>query len=135
MKTLPRYTTGPGLLAAMLIAASLGAGCESGIKVTSISPDNGTVAGNEEVLLKGTGFKTGVQVKFCKAEAKNVVILGDTQIKAQSPANPKGTCDVTLTFDDGRAYKVPNAFRYMEPSELMKRDMLGTKGEKAPEKK
>ena len=129
--SLSRREAGAGLVTALFAVVALGAGCESGVKVTSISPDNGTIAGNEEVLLKGTGFKTGLQVKFCKAEAKNVVILGDTQIKAQTPPNPKGTCDVTLTFDDGRAFKVPNAFRYLEPAELLKRDML-PKGEKAP---
>jgi hypothetical protein len=106
----------------------LGLGCGSGVKVTSVSPENGTVAGGEDILIKGEGFKAGVQVKFCRAESKSVVLLGDTQIKATSPANEKGTCDITLTFDDGRAYKVANGFHYMEPGELMKRDMLGTKG-------
>jgi hypothetical protein len=110
-----------------LTLAWVTAGCETGVKVTSITPDYGTVAGGEDVVIKGTGFKAGVQVKFCKAEAKNVVILGDNQLKVNSPANAKGTCEVTITFDDGRAYKVASAFRYMEPSELMKRDMLGTK--------
>jgi hypothetical protein len=122
----------------------VGLGCTTGVKVTQISPENGTVAGGEDILIKGQGFKAGVQVKFCRAEAKNVVILGENTIKATSPANQKGDCDVTLTFDDGRAYKVANGFHYMEPGELMKRDMLGTKGmkgmppkapEKAPEKK
>ena len=88
---------------------------------------------NQKTVIRGEGFKAGVQVKFCRAEAKNVVLLGDTQIKAQSPANEKGMCDITLTFDDGRAYKVDKAFRYSEPGDLMKRDMLGTKGgAKAP---
>jgi hypothetical protein len=115
---------------ALCAAAALGMvglGCSTGVKVTSVSPENGTVAGGEDVLIRGQGFKAGVQVKFCKAEAKNVVILGDNQIKVTSPANAKGMCDVTLTFDDGRAFKVAQAFRYLEPSELMKRDMLGTK--------
>ncbi len=116
------------LVVAALAFAWVAAGCESGVKITSISPDYGTVAGGEDVLLKGAGFKAGVQVKFCKAEAKTAILLGDTQIKVTSPANSKGTCDVTLSFDDGRGYTVKGAFRYMEPSELMKRDMLGTKG-------
>ena len=126
---------------ALGIIAVLGLlGCGSGVKVTSVSPENGTVAGGEDILIKGEGFKAGVNVKFCRAEAKNVILLGDTQIKATSPANQKGTCEITLTFDDGRAYKVANAFHYMEPGELMKRDMLGGKSmkgmpPKAPEKK
>ncbi len=125
---------------ALGLVAALGLGCSSGVKVTSVTPENGTVAGGEDILIKGQGFKAGVQVKFCRAEAKNVILLGDNQIKATSPANSKGSCDVTLTFDDGRAYKVANAFNYMEPGELMRRDMLGTKGvkgmpQKAPEKK
>ena len=123
-------------LGAVAALGLLGLGCGGGVKVTSVTPDNGTVAGGEDVVIKGEGFKAGVQVKFCRAEAKNVILLGDTQIKAQSPANSKGMCEVTLTFDDGRAYKVADAFRYVEPGELMKRDMLGTKGTKgAPTKK
>ncbi|MBI5478121.1 MAG: IPT/TIG domain-containing protein [Deltaproteobacteria bacterium] len=121
-----------GAVAALGLLAS----CGGGVKVTSVTPENGTVAGGEDVIIRGQGFKAGVQVKFCRAEAKNVVLLGDNQIKATSPANNKGMCEITLTFDDGRAYKVANAFHYMEPGEVMKRDMLGTKGTpKAPTKK
>jgi hypothetical protein len=118
------------LVGTALVVALLALGCDGGVQVTSIQPDNGTVAGGEDVFIKGSGFKAGVQVRFCKAEAKNLVILADNQIKLSSPANQKGNCDVTLTFDDGRSYKVANAFRYVEPGDLMKRDMLGTKGKK-----
>jgi hypothetical protein len=118
----------------MVAFAGALAGCESGVKITSISPDVGTIAGGEDVILNGSGFKTGLQVKFGGAEAKNVVIMGSNQIKANTPANHKGPCDVTVTFDDGRAFKIANAFRYADPSELMKRDMLGKSG-KAPEGK
>lgn len=137
MKLDRRLSFALGLVAALGLASL---GCSTGVKVTSVTPENGTVAGGEDILIKGQGFKAGVQVKFCRAEAKNVILLGENQIKATSPANAKGDCDVTLTFDDGRAYKVANAFHYMEPGELMKRDMLGTKGvkgmpPKTPEKK
>jgi hypothetical protein len=137
MKPNRRLSFALGIVAAFGL---LGLGCGGGVKVTSVSPENGTVAGGEDILITGEGFKAGVNVKFCRAEAKNVVLLGDTKIKATSPANNKGTCEITLTFDDGRAYKVANAFHYMDPGELMKRDMLGTKGSKglppkAPEKK
>jgi hypothetical protein len=120
-------------LGAVAVLGLLGLGCGGGVKVTSVTPDNGTVAGGEDIVIKGQGFKAGVQVKFCRAESKSVVLLGDNQIKATSPANQKGMCEITLTFDDGRAFKVADAFRYMEPGELMKRDMLGTKaGTKGP---
>ena len=128
MKLDRRFTVALGLVAALGLA---GLGCSSGVKVTSVTPENGTVAGGEDVIIRGQGFKAGVQVKFCRAEAKNVVLLGDNQIKATSPANSKGTCEITLTFDDGRAYKVANAFRYMEPGDLM--NAFSSKGgQKAP---
>jgi hypothetical protein len=141
MKPHRRLSVALGIVAVLGLVSL---GCNTGVKVTQISPENGTVAGGEDILIKGQGFKAGVQVKFGRAEAKNVVILGENTIKATSPANSKGPCDVTLTFDDGRAFKVANGFNYMEPGELMKRDMLGTKGVKgmphkapgkAPEKK
>jgi len=127
MTGMPSRTLAPLWGALALCVLVVAVGCETGVKVTSVTPDYGTVGGGEDVVIKGTGFKAGVQVKFCKAEAKNVVILGDNQLKVTSPANQKGACELTITFDDGRAYKVAAAFRYMEPSELMKRDMLGTK--------
>jgi len=133
MKPHRRLSVALGIVAVLGLVSL---GCNTGVKVTQISPENGTVAGGEDVVIKGQGFKAGVQVKFCRAEAKSVILLGDNQIKATSPANQKGPCDITLTFDDGRAFKVANAFNYMEPGELMKRDMLGTKGTKtAPTKK
>ncbi len=115
------------LMTAALLSGFLCLGCQEGVKITSVKPDTGTVAGGEDVVVRGKGFKAGVQVKFCRAEAKNIEIVADNQIKLSSPANAKGMCDITLTFDDGRAYRVANAFRYLEPGELMKRDMLGTK--------
>ena len=119
------------VLGAVAALGLLGLGCGGGVKVTSVTPDTGTVAGGEDILIKGEGFKAGVNVKFCRAEAKNVILLGDTQIKAQSPANEKGMCDITLTFDDGRAYKVDKAFRYQAPGDLL--NPFGTKGgQKAP---
>lgn len=118
------------LLGAALAFALLGLGCQEGVKITSVEPHTGTIAGGEDVVIKGSGFKAGVQVKFCKAEAQNVIILGSNEIKVSSPANDRGECDLVLTFDDGRAYKVEKAFKYLEPGELMKRDMLGTKTKK-----
>jgi hypothetical protein len=32
-----------------------------------------------------------------------------------TPSGDKGPVDVTLDFDNGTRYKIPNGYRYMEP--------------------
>jgi hypothetical protein len=95
------------------------AGCSNELKVSGIEPPHGTYAGGEDVVIKGSGFQPGrggVTVKFGKHDATAVVVASADAIHVSTPGgDPNTTVDVTVIFDDGKAFKVANAFHYMAP--------------------
>lgn len=107
----------------LLCAAALFvlAGCSNELKVTAVQPPQGTYGGGEEVVIKGNGFQPGrggVTVKFGKRDATSVVVASSEAINVMTPGgDPNTTVDVTVIFDDGKAFKVANAFHYMPPVE------------------
>jgi hypothetical protein len=93
------------------------AGCSNELKVSSVEPAQGTFAGGEEVSIRGNAFQPGrggVSVKFGTKEASAVVVAAGDKISVTTPGgDPNTTVDVTVIFDDGKAFKLPNAFHYM----------------------
>lgn len=90
------------------------------LKVDSVEPNQGTTAGGDEIALVGGGFqpgKTQAEVKFGRKKAESVQIASTGKLKVVTPANEKGPVDVTVMFDDGTMFKIPNGFRYVEPAE------------------
>jgi hypothetical protein len=90
------------------------------LKVEGVEPAQGTTAGGEEISITGGGFepgKTQAEVKFGRKKVENVTIASGDKIRVVTPANEKGPVDVQVIFDDGTAFKIPNAFRYVEPAE------------------
>jgi hypothetical protein len=94
-------------------------GCSNETKFSEVVPNTGTFAGSEEVELRGNAFpKGGVSVRFGSKEATNVVMMSDHTIKVSTPAGDKGTAaDVTMVFDDGRAFVLRNGFRYVDSTQ------------------
>jgi hypothetical protein len=90
------------------------------LKVDSLEPNEGTTGGGDEISIVGSGFqpgKTQAEVKFGRKKAESVVIASTGKIKVLTPSNEKGPVDVTVMFDDGNMFKVPNGFRYVEPAQ------------------
>lgn len=111
-------------LALCLGVFALNAACpQSGggaVKVEKVEPPQGTTAGGEEVTIAGDGFspgKTQAEVRFGHKKSEVVTIASTTKIKAVTPAGEKGPVDITVSFDDGRAFKIANGFRFVEPAE------------------
>jgi IPT/TIG domain-containing protein len=89
------------------------------LKVESLDPPQGTTAGGEEISIVGSGFqpgKTQAEVRFGHRKSEMVTIASSSRIRVVTPANDKGPVDVMVMFDDGTTFKIPNAFRYVEPS-------------------
>jgi hypothetical protein len=87
------------------------------LKVESVEPPQGTTAGGEEITINGAGFqpgKTQAEVKFGHKKSETVTIASANKIRVVTPANDKGPVDVTVMFDDGSTFKIPNAF--VEPA-------------------
>src|ERR1700749_4909703 len=93
------------------------AGCSNELKVSSVEPAQGAFNGDEEVSIHGNGFQPGrggVSVKFGSKEATAVVVASGDKINVTTPGgDPNTTVDVTVVFDDGKAFKVANGFHYM----------------------
>jgi hypothetical protein len=112
---------------ALVLALSVGlcalvSACQQSgpLKVDSVEPPQGTTAGGEEITIHGGGFqpgKTQAEVKFGRKKAESVIIASANKIRVVTPSNEKGPVDVQVMFDDGAAFKIPNAFHYVEPAE------------------
>ena len=94
------------------------AACNNDLKVSEIEPASGIAGGGEEVVIRGGGFQPGrggVTVKFGSHDATPVVVASSDKIQVTTPPGDKNTTvDVIVTFDDGKAFKVPSGFRYIE---------------------
>ncbi len=128
------------LCAGILIAGL--AACSNELKVSEIDPPNGTFSGGEEVIIKGNGFQPGrggVTVKFGKREAQAVVVESGDKIKVTTPGGDKNTTvDVSVVFDDGKAFQIKNGFHFIDTSQqraTMDKAFNAFGGDKKDEKK
>lgn len=110
-------------VASLTALTSLLAACPQGggaLKVDKVEPPQGTTAGGEEITILGEGFqpgKTQAEVRFGRKKAEIVTIAATNKIKVVTPVGDKGPIDITVAFDDGHAFKIPNGFRYVEPND------------------
>ena len=102
------------LFAGLMVA---GIGCSNELKVTEVEPPNGAFTGGEEVVIHGNGFQPGrggVTVTFGNRPATSVVVAAADKINVMTPGgDPNTTVDVTVIFDDGKAFKLAHGFHYM----------------------
>src|SRR4029077_2092627 len=90
------------------------------LKVDSIEPPQGTTGGGEEISIVGGGFqpgKTQAEVNCGRKKCETVTIASGNKIRVVTPPGEKGPVDVSVMFDDGSAFKIPNGFRYVEPAD------------------
>jgi Bacterial Ig-like domain (group 3)/Autotransporter beta-domain/IPT/TIG domain len=83
--------------------------------VTSISPNNGPVAGGTGVTITGTNFTGATSVRFGTTNATSYAVNSAAQITATAPAGT-GTVDITVTTVGGTsATSAADQFSYMLP--------------------
>ena len=71
--------------------------------VSSVSPNNGPIAGGTGVTITGTNFAAGATVTFGGTAATNVVVVSSTSITATTPAACGRSGTVTVTVRTARA--------------------------------
>src|SRR4029077_2020883 len=81
--------------------------------VSSVSPNNGPVAGGTGVTITGTNFVSGATVTFGGTAATNVVVTNGTTITATTPAHAAGAVTVTVTNPDTQSGNLANGFTYV----------------------
>lgn len=125
-------------LAAIVLVVGFAGACDQKggpLKVERVEPPEGIVAGGDQIYIVGSGFqpgKTQVEVRFGRRKAEQVVIESGSKISVKTPAGDKGPVDVHLAFDDGSAFKLSNAFRYVQPQaqgDMRKAFFTGKPGE------
>ena len=123
----------PLILISALVLTGLLAGCPSGVRVERLDPPRGTYGGGEDVVIKGSGFRPGRSnygVYFGKQPAPNVVVESSSAIKVTTPAGKVGRVDVELTLEDGRVFRLPGGFEYIDAT--VDRNLLEGFGKKPP---
>jgi len=99
--------------ALMLFAvALLFVGCERGTQIKSVEPNFGNVAGKDDVVIHGSGFKEGMVVQFGKNQVKNVIIDSPNRIRVKTPSGVEGKTDVVIIRDDGKTFVLKDGFTY-----------------------
>ena len=86
-------------------------------RVESVDPTRGTTAGGDEISILGGGFLpgTGAEVRIGRKASPAVTIVSTNRISVVTPPGSEGQADVTVMFEDGSVFKIPNGFRYVEP--------------------
>ena len=84
--------------------------------VTSVTPNNGPVAGGTAVTIAGTNFVNGASVSFGGTAATNVVVVGGTQITATVPAHTAGAVNVVITNPDAQSGTLAIGYTYVSAS-------------------
>jgi len=114
-------TAGVGLA---LSVSVLSLGCSNETKITELEPPQGTYSGGEEIIIKGRNLpagKSGATIMFGRKAATNIVMESPNAIRVTSPAGDRNTeVDVSVTFDDGRAYLLKSGFRYLDAADNAK---------------
>ena len=82
------------------------------LRLSSVVPSSGPVAGGTVVTLTGANFQSGVLVSFGAADASGVTFISGTQIQAVTPPQPAGVVNVSVLNPDGQGATLANAFTY-----------------------
>ena len=80
--------------------------------IASISPNTGTTAGGDIVMMKGANFFGIPTVLFGDSIATNVTFDGEDSLSLTTPAHSAGLVDITLANPDGQSTTLVAAFTF-----------------------
>lgn len=86
------------------------------VRLTSVSPVTGPLAGGTTVTLRGTGLLGTTGVRFGATDATSVTVVSATEVTAVTPAaTAAGAVDVTITTPAG-SWTSRRAFTFFDPA-------------------
>ena len=94
--------------------------------VTSVTPSSGVTAGGTAVTITGTGFLSGVRVRFGGTLCTDLVLLSSTSITCTIPAHSAGAVTVTARNSDNQIGSLSSGYTYQAaPTVTLVRDSSG----------
>lgn len=81
-------------------------------KISTVSPEKGSINGGDEVTVSGTNYSEGIAVKFGDIPAKSVTLVSSSAIKAITPAHAAGKVDIVITNKDGQSVTLPQGYTF-----------------------
>ena len=95
--------------------------------ITEISPEKGTIEGDEALVIIGTNFQEGAVVYVGGITAVNITVVNDSTITFFAPeVQETGIVDVTILNPDTQSFTLINAFEYIILPEI--EDVFPTMG-------
>jgi hypothetical protein len=88
----------------------------SKLKITSILPTSGDIAGGTSIKITGEGFLDKPTVKLGGSAATDVQMESATSIAAKTPPHAEGAVDVTVTNSDNKTDTLPSGYTYSSSS-------------------
>jgi hypothetical protein len=96
------------------------------VRINSISPIGGALAGGIDVTLTGTRFQPGAEVFFGDSPSPEVTVESAIRVKAKlPPATRTGSVSVTLVNPDGTSATRPSGFTYVTTEASLHAEVLG----------
>ena len=117
MKTRRIYVWTVFFLALLPVSCSSGGGGGSILRIDSVTPEEGSARGGEEVVIEGRGFDEGTRVLFGDASAAAVELVSAEEIRAVTPLTTAGTVDVVVRQGETNEAVLENGFTF-EPLDL-----------------
>ncbi len=95
-------------------AGTLAAGFayQPGPSLTSVTPVAGPLAGNNTLLLNGTGFLAGIGVTVGGGTCSSVNLLSSTQLTCLAPAHAAATVGIVVTNTDTQTATLAASYTY-----------------------
>jgi MYXO-CTERM domain-containing protein len=81
--------------------------------VSSLSPNSGSTAGGQTVVILGSGFESGATVRFGSRLAAGVVVESGSRLTAEVPSGNAGRVDVTVRNPSGLEASLFSGFSYV----------------------
>jgi len=82
------------------------------VKVTSVTPKSGDVAGGTTVQVTGEGFLPGFTLTFGGYPASKAQRQSETLIKAETPPHAVGPVNVVVANADGKSGELPEGYTF-----------------------
>lgn len=84
--------------------------------ITSFTPSSGSKAGDDTIVITGSGFLSGATVSIGGANASSVSVDSSTQITAVTPPGTSATAAVMVTNTDAQSVTAGSTYAYVNPS-------------------